>query len=96
MLSKGNIKAPWDASGIISCITCNGGGKIHPSGRRNFTHREVAALQSFPICHIFCGHQIRKQIGNAVPPMIAKIIYRSIIKHLEKIDGVVRDVQVID
>ncbi|CZR65981.1 uncharacterized protein PAC_15881 [Phialocephala subalpina] len=89
-------KTPWDDRGIATCITCAGGEKGHPSGTRNFTHCELAALQSFPTSHLFYGGAINKQIGNAVPPMIAKIIFKAIIKHLEKADGVEREVHELD
>jgi DNA (cytosine-5)-methyltransferase 1 len=87
-----NKLAPWDDSRIATCITTDGGNKGHPSGTRDFTEREIATLQSFPQHHIFYGNAIRKQIGNAVPPLVAKIIFRAIIKHLERQDGVVREV----
>lgn len=61
-------------------------GKEHPSGERKFTMREIAALQSFPIEHVFKSNHIRRQIGNAVPPLIAKIILTAVREHLEKAD----------
>jgi DNA (cytosine-5)-methyltransferase 1 len=50
------------------------------------TERECAALQSFPNNHVFYGTRIRRQIGNAVPPLIAKILLQAVRKHLEKAD----------
>lgn len=46
---------------------------LHPSQHRPITHREAARLQSFPDSFIFTGSKIEiaKQIGNAVPPMLA-------------------------
>ncbi|KAH8819216.1 S-adenosyl-L-methionine-dependent methyltransferase [Xylogone sp. PMI_703] len=59
----------WDASGIVNCITCNGGERrSHPDGHRLLTAREIAALQGFPHDHEFRGKDIKRQIGNAVPP----------------------------
>jgi DNA (cytosine-5)-methyltransferase 1 len=82
-------RSPWDDSSITNCITTNGGeGCSHPSGQRGLTHRELAALQGFPHNHVFCGQEIRKQIGNAVPPIIARIIFESVRNHLEKVDVV--------
>jgi DNA (cytosine-5)-methyltransferase 1 len=46
---------------------------LHPSQHRPITHREAARLQSFPDHFRFCGSKIEiaKQIGNAVPPLLA-------------------------
>jgi DNA (cytosine-5)-methyltransferase 1 len=46
---------------------------LHPEQHRPITHREAARLQSFPDTFKFCGSKIEvaKQIGNAVPPLLA-------------------------
>ena len=46
---------------------------LHPEQHRPITHREAARLQSFPDSFIFMGTKIEiaKQIGNAVPPLLA-------------------------
>lgn len=46
---------------------------LHPSEHRPITHREAARLQSFPDSFHFCGSKIEiaRQIGNAVPPLLA-------------------------
>lgn len=46
---------------------------LHPHQHRPITHREAARLQSFPDSFKFVGSKIEiaKQIGNAVPPMLA-------------------------
>lgn len=46
----------------------------HPTECRFLSVREVAALQSFPAQFIFCGPvtSMYRQIGNAVPPLLAK------------------------
>ncbi len=48
----------------------------HPSLHRSITPREAARLQSFDDSFVFWGLKvhIRKQIGNAVPPLMAKAI----------------------
>ena len=49
---------------------------IHPYSNRALTPREGARLQSFDDDFIFRGNrsQIVKQIGNAVPPLLGKVI----------------------
>lgn len=53
---------------------------IHPYYDRFLTPRELARLQSFPDSFLFCGSKIDKvkQIGNAVPPLLAKRIAESL------------------
>lgn len=54
---------------------------LHPKQHRPITHREAARFQSFPDSFVFKGTKIEiaKQIGNAVPPLmaarIADIVY---------------------
>ncbi|KAI9880748.1 MAG: hypothetical protein M1830_000637 [Pleopsidium flavum] len=72
---------------LRSCITTSGGGNIHPSGKRDLTHREFACLQGFPLEHKFGPVRVKKQIGNAVPPSIAKVLFEEIKKALLKADG---------
>lgn len=46
---------------------------LHPEQHRPITHREAARLQTFTDDFVFCGSKIEiaKQIGNAVPPVLA-------------------------
>ena len=46
---------------------------LHPVKHRPITHREAARIQSFPDTFIFTGSKIEiaRQIGNAVPPLLA-------------------------
>jgi len=46
---------------------------LHPEQHRPITHREAARLQSFPDEFVFTGSKIEiaRQIGNAVPPVLA-------------------------
>ncbi|MCD6525991.1 MAG: DNA cytosine methyltransferase [Desulfuromonas sp.] len=46
---------------------------LHPEQHRPITHREAARFQSFPDSFNFLGSKIEiaKQIGNAVPPLLA-------------------------
>lgn len=46
---------------------------LHPFADRPITHREAARLQTFPDDFVFVGSniQVARQIGNAVPPLLA-------------------------
>ena len=57
----------------------------HPYLHRAITPREAARLQSFDDNFIFYGAKVhvRKQIGNAVPPLLAKAIADQIDKKLD-------------
>jgi DNA (cytosine-5)-methyltransferase 1 len=66
-------------------ITGSGGGGTHGyhwSENRALTNRERARIQTFPDNFVFQGSKesVRKQIGMAVPPMLSKIIFTSILK----------------
>ena len=66
---------------------------VHPYQDRNYTAREGARLQSFPDSYVFCGKRTTmsweknlsqyKQIGNAVPPLLAKGIAETISRYFE-------------
>lgn len=71
------------------------GNFIHPHLNRNYTAREAARLQSFPDNYVFLGKRTTmsweknlsqyQQIGNAVPPLLAKAIADNIINYFETI-----------
>lgn len=58
---------------------------LHPSEHRPITHREAARLQSFPDTFVFHGTKIEiaRQIGNAVPPLLAMHVAASVDAILE-------------
>jgi DNA (cytosine-5)-methyltransferase 1 len=66
-------------------VTGSGGGGTHMyhwSENRALTNRERARLQTFPDDFVFFGSKeaVRKQIGMAVPPEGAKIVFNAILK----------------
>lgn len=65
---------------------------LHPVQHRPITHREAARIQSFPDTFIFHGSKIEvaRQIGNAVPPLLAQAIASSVDKLLLSEDTSVR------
>ena len=75
---------------IPATFQCN---FVHPYKNRNYTAREGARLQSFPDTYIFYGKRTTmsweknlsqyQQIGNAVPPLLARAIAISIKEYLQ-------------
>jgi len=55
---------------------------IHPHEDRGLSLREAARLQSFPDHFIFEGSLSfqQQQVGNAVPPLLAKVIFEKIVQ----------------
>lgn len=78
----------WDAPSYTIATYYNrvpNGCNIHPEQCRVMSTREAARFQSFPDDFIFKGTQasIYKQIGNAVPPLLARYISTLLKPHLD-------------
>ena len=86
----------YDSPGktVVSHLYKDGNLFIHPDHKqeRTFTVREAARIQSFPDTYVFKGKRTTmswekylsqyQQIGNAVPPLMAKAIAKSLRKIL--------------
>ena len=59
---------------------------IHPEKDRAISIREAARLQTFPDSFVFCGSkdQQYQQVGNAVPPIMAKSMAKKLAKLLNQ------------
>jgi len=77
----------WNEPAGTITTKCNSftrGRFAHPSENRNITMREAARLQGFPDSYIFEGGKvpIAHQVGNAVPPPLAKALGSAIVRAL--------------
>lgn len=59
---------------------------VHPTLDRAISLREAARLQTFPDSFVFCGSKDKQyqQVGNAVPPIMAKAIAKKLAMQLKK------------
>jgi DNA (cytosine-5)-methyltransferase 1 len=71
---------------IVAHLAKDGNGYVHPTQVRSISIREAARLQSFRDDYTFCGSPSDQwtQVGNAVPPVLAEKIARSILHVLKR------------
>ncbi|KAI8259960.1 Modification methylase HphIA [Colletotrichum sp. SAR11_239] len=72
------------------CVTCSGGQNRHYSNTRAYTVREFASLQGFPVWHKFSPASkavLKKQIGNAFPACVVKLLCEHLKDWLLEVDG---------
>jgi DNA (cytosine-5)-methyltransferase 1 len=69
----------------ITCYFRNvaSGPFVHPLENRSLSYREAARIMSFRDRYRFQGSMLTRQIGNAVPPLLAKALGKHIRKLLE-------------
>lgn len=69
--------------------TPSSGKFTHPYLNRAITVREAARIQSFPDDFVFIGNKgsQMKQVGNAVPPLLAKAIALTIMEDIKEGEG---------
>lgn len=73
--------APDDlCSTIMTKCDPHWGSFFHPTQARAISVREAARIQSFPDSYVFTGNMTQQyeQVGNAVPPLLAKAIGETI------------------
>lgn len=71
---------------ILAHIGMDGYMYIHPTELRTLSVREAARIQSFPDNFKFVGNQQETyiQVGNAVPPLLANALAKSVMNYLQK------------
>lgn len=65
----------------------------HPSGKRELSYLELVLLQGFPPDHFpknspVSKEKMKKMMGNAMPPVVEKVLCERILKHLESHDRI--------
>lgn len=80
----------WDEPSptlTAKCFSISNGRFGHPEQDRAISLREAAALQTFPDNYAFEGsvQEIGRQIGNAVPVLLAKIMGKYILEEAQKV-----------
>ena len=72
---------------ITAAFKPENAGVWHPTKDRIFSVREIARIQTFPDDFVFMGRTIKskyQQIGNAVPPLMAKQVAEQLKHYIDK------------
>jgi DNA (cytosine-5)-methyltransferase 1 len=80
------LRADRPSKTIVAHLAKDGNGYIHPDQPRSISLREAARVQSFHDGFAFCGSPSDQwvQLGNAVPPVLARAIALSFLRALER------------
>jgi DNA (cytosine-5)-methyltransferase 1 len=86
----------WDTPSVTITAKSRSPGSgrfLHPEQHRNISVREAAILQGFPQSFSFAGTPTRqyRNIGEAVPPTLARFIASSILDHFSPQTGITAD-----
>jgi DNA (cytosine-5)-methyltransferase 1 len=73
----------------LTIVPGNNAFPVHPVLDRSLTPREAARIQTFPDDYVFEGDRRRQciQVGNAVPPALARILATSVWDHILPLRG---------
>jgi DNA (cytosine-5)-methyltransferase 1 len=85
---QGNRKLVANRPGFTIRAECHGNIQYHYSLNRRISMREAARIQSFPDSFIFDAklRETERQIGNAVPPVLAWHVARAVEGYLKQLD----------
>jgi DNA (cytosine-5)-methyltransferase 1 len=83
---QGNRRLRQDRPGYTIRAECHGNIQFHYRHPRRISMREAARIQSFPDKFLFMSgiREIERQVGNAVPPVLAWHVANAVLKCLKQ------------